>query len=75
MSGMSTADTQGEYMTITEAAAALGVSTKFVRTLAMRGELTIERNPLYAKGARVRIPKADVDRLMARLQRQPSQET
>ena len=53
-------------MSIKEAAEALGVSAPHIYTLEKRGELRIERNPYYAKHARVRIPREDIDALLAK---------
>lgn len=53
-------------MSIKEAAEALGVSAPHIYTLEKRGELRIERNPYYAKHARVRVPREDIDRLLAK---------
>ncbi len=49
-----------EYITITEAAALLGVSRSHVYALEKRGKLHIERNPLYDPHGRVRVKLADV---------------
>lgn len=58
-------DNQHAWYSIKEAAKILGVSYAHIYTLEKRGQLRIERNPLYGKGGRVRVNRADVEALLA----------
>jgi excisionase family DNA binding protein len=56
---------ESEFLTIKETAHTLGVSRQTVYNLIKAGRLRTWRNPLYSGKGPVRVPRADVDKLLA----------
>jgi excisionase family DNA binding protein len=62
-----------DYLTIADVAKLLDCSRTQVYRYIAKGDLSVSRNPIFSKGARVRIPRADVDALIARALGIPSE--
>lgn len=54
-----------DYLSIAEAACALGVSRRHVYNLIRRGDLIAWRHPTYRKGGPVRIPRQQIETLLS----------